>query len=125
MSLIPSLTPMKETKDKLIGIRNGFTYISNITVLLLAFILIKLIDSPELQFTILSISVIAVGLVINIMFILFIDELKLSKIAHHSYRQLNSMLEGQGVMLTPETEEEKDETFKTPPKQEDDEEILT
>ena len=129
MSLIPSLTPMKETKDKLIGIRNGFTYISNITVLLLAFILIQVISSPQLQFTILSISMIAVGLFINIMFILFIDEVGLSKIAHHSYRNLTQLL---GKATVKPVEEDKntevrEETFVVPPKQEDedDEEILT
>ena len=123
MSLIPSLTPMKETKDKLIGIRNGFTYISNITVLLLAFILINSISNPQLQFTILSVSMIAVGLVINICFILFIDEVGLSKIAHHSYRQLNQMLSSQGVKLPPDTSGEEEQILELPPKkQEEDEE---
>lgn len=124
MSLIPSLTPMKETKDKLIGIRNGFTYISNIAVLLLAFILIKTLNEPDLQFSILSIIVLVIGVTINIMFILFIDEVGLSKIAHHSYRQLNQMLSNQGVKLEPNAVTE-EVTFEVPPKQEEEEEEIT
>ena len=86
MSLISSLTPIKETKDKLISIRNGFTYASNIAVLLVAFILIKTIEDPQLQFTLLSVIMIIVGLTINILFIIFIDEVELSYSASISYR---------------------------------------
>ncbi|OMJ85964.1 hypothetical protein SteCoe_12596 [Stentor coeruleus] len=106
MSLIPSLTPIKETKDKLIGIRNGFTYISNIAVLILAFILIKTLNEPDLQFSILSIIVIVIGLIINILFIVFIDEIELSKIAQSSYRNLGSFLESQGVNVSITSESE-------------------
>lgn len=100
MSLIPSLTPIKETKDKLIGIRNGFTYISNIAVLILAFILIKTLKEPNLQFSILSIIVLAVGVIINILFIFFIDEVELSKVAQSSYRNLSQLLQSQGVNVS-------------------------
>ena len=99
MSLIPSLSPLKETKDKLIGIRNGFTYISNITVLIVAFLLFRTMNDPQIEFTILSICMLAIGVTINILFILFIDEVSLSKVAHHSYRQLGSLLAAEGVKI--------------------------
>ena len=122
MSLIPSLSPLKETKDKLIGIRNGFTYISNIAVLLVAFLLFKTVDDPQNEFTILSISMLAIGVTINILFILFIDEVGLSKVAHHSYRQLGSLLAAGGVKVEkasiPMTEEE-DMTYEAPKKEEE------
>ena len=101
MALIPSLTPIKETKDKLIRIRNGFTYISNITVLLLAFILITTVTEPWLQFNILSISMIILGVLINITFLLFIDEIGLSKSAGRSYVELNILNSKNKVYLLP------------------------
>lgn len=39
MSLVPSLTLSRKTRDKLNNFRNTFTYIANLYVLLLAFIL--------------------------------------------------------------------------------------
>ena len=74
ISMIPSLSPLKEIRDKLIGIRNGFTYISFITVLLLAFILINTVSAPQVQFLILSVSIVILGLILNMLFILFFDE---------------------------------------------------
>lgn len=121
MSLIPSLSPMKETKEKLIGIRNGFTYISNIAVLIIAFLLFKTMNNPKLEFTILSIIMLAVGLFINIMFILFIDEVGLAKVAHHSYRKLKDLLESHGVKtsLPPAETVEEEMTYETPKKEEE------
>lgn len=125
MSLIPSLSPMKETKEKLIGIRNGFTYISNITVLIVAFLLFKTMSDPVLEFTVLSIVVLAIGVTINVLFILFIDEVGLSKVAHNSYRQLKDMLKSQGVDTSEPSSTEEKLTYEKPTKLEESQVFIT
>jgi len=97
LALIPQLSPLKETKDKLIGIRTGFTYIANIAVLLIALLLFKTISRPVLQFTVLTLTVLIGGGFINVMFILFINEVELSRIAGASYLQLGSLLSQNGT----------------------------
>ena len=107
MSLIPSLTPIKEKKTKLITLRTAFTYISNIAVLLIALALFKLISDPEIQFHVLSIIVLCIGLSINILFIFTIKEVELSQIASESYRDLGKMLnESQNTEMNGSNEQE-------------------
>jgi Na+/melibiose symporter-like transporter len=74
MALLPNITPSLERRNFLIGWRTAFTYISNVAVLGMALALFNIIGSPSLQFAILSISIIAIGTGINILFILFINE---------------------------------------------------
>lgn len=74
MALLPTLTPSNEKRNFLIGWRTAFTYISNVAVLAMALALFNVVDSPSLQFGILSISIIAIGTAINVLFILFINE---------------------------------------------------
>lgn len=106
LALIPQLSPMKETKDKLIGIRTGFTYISNIVVLLIALLLFKVIDTPSTQFTILTLIVLVGGGIINLLFILFINEVELSRIAGASYLHLGSILPQNEAKPRPERNED-------------------
>lgn len=74
MALLPIITPSVEKRNFLIGWRTAFTYISNVAVLGMALALFNIISSPSLQFSILSISIIAIGTGINILFIFFINE---------------------------------------------------
>ena len=87
MSLTNSLTPVKERRDLMIGLRTGFTYVANVTVLLLAFIMFKTISDPKTQFSVLSILTIAVGLFLNVLFILVIKEVKLSSMANQRFQE--------------------------------------
>lgn len=66
---------------------------------------------------------IALGLAINILFILFIDEVELSKIAHHSYRQLGSLLANEGIKLPTQSEETELAEFSVPENEDEDEKI--
>jgi Na+/melibiose symporter-like transporter len=45
--MIPSLTPVKSRRNKLISLRTGFTYISNVAVLAIALLLFATIDDPK------------------------------------------------------------------------------
>lgn len=86
MSLTNSLTPVKRRRDVMIGLRTGFTYVANVAVLLLAFIMFKTVDTPKTQFSLLAILTIAVGLLLNVLFIVVIKEVRLSAQANQSYQ---------------------------------------
>ena len=86
MSLTNSLTPIKRRRDLMIGLRTGFTYVANVAVLLLAFIMFKTIDAPKTQFSLLAILCIGIGLCLNLLFIFSIKEARLSAIANERYQ---------------------------------------
>lgn len=79
MSLIPTLTPIQQRRDLMTGLRNAGTFVSNVIVLLIALILFAIISSPKVQFIVLSLIVIAIGMTLNAIFICFINEPKLSR----------------------------------------------
>lgn len=85
LSLIPSLSPLKERKDTLIGLRTAFTYISNIVVLLLALLLFNVFSSSTLQFSLLSIICLVMGICVSLTFVIVIDEPGLTEIATKQY----------------------------------------
>lgn len=89
MSLIPQLSVHKNRKNILIGLRTAWTYISNFLVLLLAFGLFTWVDTPKYQFMILSFSVLALGILLNVIFIFGINEKKLSAITDKAIAQRN------------------------------------
>lgn len=79
MSLIPTLTPIQQRRDLMTGLRNAGTFVSNVIVLLIALVLFAIISTPKLQFVVLSLIVLAIGLTLNALFICFINEPRLTR----------------------------------------------
>jgi Na+/melibiose symporter-like transporter len=74
MSLVPSLTLSRRTRDKLNNFRNTFTYVANLYVLLLAFFLFLLLDSDYLQFRVLALASLGLGVLTSIFFLVTVNE---------------------------------------------------
>ena len=79
MSVVVSLTYSQGRRDKLVGLRNGFTYISNLSTLVVAIIFILTIDDQILTFRLLAYTLTLIGLVTSLFFIFGVPEAKLSK----------------------------------------------
>jgi Na+/melibiose symporter-like transporter len=90
MSMIPTLSPVQKRRDTLTGIRNAGTFVSNVIVLLIALVLFAIISSPQLQFTVLSLIVIAVGVSLNLLFIFVINEPELAREADSGTKLFHS-----------------------------------
>jgi len=78
MSLVPSLTLSRKTRDKLNNTRNTFTYVANLYVLALALVLFMVLKSDYLQFRVLAIGSLAVGIIASVFFLLTVNEKKLT-----------------------------------------------
>lgn len=79
MSVVVSLTYSQGRRDKLVGLRNGFTYISNLCTLLVAIVYILLIDDQILTFRLLAYTLTLIGLFTSLFFIFFVPEARLSQ----------------------------------------------
>lgn len=79
MSLVPSLTLSRRTRDKLNNFRNTFTYVANLYVLLLAFFLFLLLDSDYLQFRVLALASLGLGVLTSIFFLVTVNEKKITE----------------------------------------------
>lgn len=74
MSIVNSLTYSTQKRDTLVASRNTFTFIANISVLLIALCLFRIITDGVLQYRILAIIVCAIGLFTSIFYITTIKE---------------------------------------------------
>ncbi len=77
MSLGPSLTCSRSRRDKLSNLRNTFTYVANLTVLLTAFLYFAVIEEAMTQFLVLGYTTVAIGVAAGLFFIFTVDENKL------------------------------------------------
>lgn len=74
MSIVNSLTFSTQKRDKLISLRNGFTYIANFSVLIVALILFASVKSQTWQFRILCFFIVGGGAVTSFFYIFTIKE---------------------------------------------------
>ena len=106
MSLGPSLTCSRSRRDKLSNLRNTFTYVANLTVLILAFIYFAVIDDAMTQFLVLGYSVVAIGVAAGLFFLFSIEENKLVAECKTKSKYLQNLEEQKkGTTDAPEIEE--------------------
>ena len=79
MAMLPQLTCSRRRKDKLSNLRMMFTYISQLSVFIVAFFFFWLIPEPLNQFRILGCSIVILGVGTCLYFIIALNEPKLSK----------------------------------------------
>ena len=97
MAIINSLSFSQRMRDKMVVYRNGFTYTANIIVLGLALLLFSSVCSHTIQFRILSVSCVALGLPASIFYLITVREQSLSQVAlerEASFKQQNQNTEG-------------------------------
>jgi len=95
MAILPSISINKKNKDNMVRLRTGFTFISQLLCLFLSFLIFYFIKDKYLQYSILSLICIGVGLISSLIFIIFCQEVKLSKNISSYYEQAKlSVLHG-------------------------------
>jgi len=89
MSVVVSITQSQTRRDRLVSLRNGFTYVSSLAVLLLAALFFRIIDNQTLKFQTLSYVVTGLGICLSLFYIVFvgIQEVRLTNDAQY-YDQL-------------------------------------
>lgn len=79
MSILNNLSQSNFKRDLLVNSKNGFTYAANITVLVMAAILLFLIENDKVLFRILCFMVIGLGFLTSAFYIFTIDEVRLTR----------------------------------------------
>lgn len=79
MSLVPSLTLSRKTRDQLNNQRNTFTYIANLFVLGFAVFLFEILNDAFLQFKVLALGSLGLGIVSSFVFLFTVNEKQLTK----------------------------------------------
>lgn len=96
MSVVVSLTYSQNRRDRLVSLRNGFTYISNLGALVVAIVFIFIIDGQILLFRLLAYTLTGIGAVTSILFIIGVPEAQLSREAieyDKAYKKANGKVE--------------------------------
>jgi Na+/melibiose symporter-like transporter len=85
MSVVVSISQSQTRRDRLVSLRNGFTYVSSLSVLILAAIFFRIIDDPTEKFKVLMYVVTCVGVCMSIFYIVFvgIQEVRLTNDAQY------------------------------------------
>jgi glycoside/pentoside/hexuronide:cation symporter, GPH family len=79
MALVNSITFSTQRRDRLISLRNGFTFVANLSVLTIALALFSLIKDQPLQFRLLAIIIVVGGAVSSLFYIFTLKEPALVK----------------------------------------------
>lgn len=85
MAVVNSLTYDAEKRDKMINSRNGFTYAANITMLSFSMVLFIFEKHSLMQFRVLSITCVLLGIVSTCFYVCFISENRLE--AEAAYKE--------------------------------------
>jgi Na+/melibiose symporter-like transporter len=77
MALVNSITYNTERRDTLISLRNGFTFVANLSVLTIALFLFEHMSDQVLQFRVLALIVVTGGTISSLFYIMSLNEPKL------------------------------------------------
>jgi len=92
MAIVVTMTMSQGRRDRLISLRNGFTYASNLFALVIAIIFILTVDDQIWTFRFLAWTLTIIGVPLSTFFITFIPEVRLTKEAivfDKEYRKIN------------------------------------
>jgi len=106
MSLVPSLTLSRKTRDRLNNARNTFTYIANLFVLLFAFFVFLALDSDFTQFQVLSLGSLGLGVCTSFFFLITVREVKLvnaCKAIQKEFKKLNCSIGSKNSLVDEKT----------------------
>eukprot|EP01017_Pseudomicrothorax_dubius_P025936 TRINITY_DN2851_c0_g2_i2.p1 TRINITY_DN2851_c0_g2~~TRINITY_DN2851_c0_g2_i2.p1 ORF type:complete len:468 (-),score=83.59 TRINITY_DN2851_c0_g2_i2:79-1482(-) len=98
MSLVPSLTVSRTRRDSLNNLRNTFTYVANIFVLVFALLLFIIVSEPRKQFEYLAYVVIGIGAFTSIFFLSGVNEPSLTKECHLKLSNIKSSIHLQSLI---------------------------
>jgi Na+/melibiose symporter-like transporter len=111
MAIVVSITLSQGRRDRLVSLRNGFTYISNLFALIVAIIFIVTVDNQIWTFRLLAWTLTALGFPLSLYFIFAVPEVKLAQEAiayDKEYRKVNGAPR-KDTDVTPEENEDEEE----------------
>lgn len=109
MALVPALSCSRKRRDLLNNMRNTFTFLANLLILLTGFFLFLFLSQPVLEFSALSLCALLVGLVSSLFFIVRIDEPRLEAEAKERHSEIKEMLRKDSASQLSEDSEEKED----------------
>ena len=86
MSIVNSITYSTQRRDRLISLRNGFSFVANVFVLVISLICFAVIKDPLTQFRVVVLILSAIGAGTSLFYILTIREPYLTNKAKHLER---------------------------------------
>jgi len=111
MAIVVTMTMSQGRRDRLISLRNGFTYASNLFALVIAIIFILTVDDQIWTFRFLAWTLTIIGVPLSTFFITFIPEVRLTKEAivfDKEYRKINGEVGEENEDKENEAEENED-----------------
>lgn len=92
MSLLPSISLCKKKQDKMTRLRTGFTFGSQLISLLLSLIFFAIINDKILQYSLLSMACICLGIISSTVFLINCKEVDLSKNIQTYYKEIKASI---------------------------------
>jgi Na+/melibiose symporter-like transporter len=105
MSVVNSFTASTQRRDRLISLRNGFSFIANVFVLVSALIVFALVNDQFLQFRILCLMMGGLGFVTSALYVLTLREPYLSEEAKRLQKEYLAKLNGNDIVLEVKSED--------------------
>eukprot|EP00343_Euplotes_focardii_P012795 CAMPEP_0205832694 /NCGR_PEP_ID=MMETSP0206-20130828/47677_1 /ASSEMBLY_ACC=CAM_ASM_000279 /TAXON_ID=36767 /ORGANISM="Euplotes focardii, Strain TN1" /LENGTH=338 /DNA_ID=CAMNT_0053138473 /DNA_START=538 /DNA_END=1554 /DNA_ORIENTATION=+ len=122
MAIIVGLTLSHSRRDRLVSLRNGFTYASNLFALMVAIVFILFVDDQIWTFRLLAWTLTVIGIPTSLIFIFGVPEVQLTKdavIYNRQYKKINETTSEEidedkdKAKVEGEGEEEEEESSKT------------
>lgn len=99
MSLLPSISINRKNKDLMVRLRTAFTFFAQLSSLFLSFIVFYFIRDKYLQYSVLSLSCVLIGMLTSILFLVGCNELELSKNIPTYYQDMKNKLNSANQQL--------------------------
>jgi len=106
MSLLPSISLSKKKQDKMTRMRTGFTFGSQLVSLLLSLLYFAIIDDKILQYSLMTVTCVGLGLIASSIFLIYCREATLSQNIKAYYDNIKTSINKRHPSVSSEEEVE-------------------
>lgn len=92
MALLPGITLNKKNRDYMVRLRTAFTFISQLVCLSLSLLIFYYVQDKFLQYSVLTISCVVIGIIASIIFMIYCPETALNKNLTKYYEEMKDAL---------------------------------
>lgn len=117
MSAVIQISQSQQRRDRLASLRNGFTYISGIAILLLMTVLFQVVNNKDSDFEVMVYTVSVVGVTCSILYMILVPEVWLTRqsqyydeIYQKKWKELEGGDEVEAPLLQERSDDPQDET---------------
>jgi Na+/melibiose symporter-like transporter len=103
MSLLPSISINRKNKDLMVRLRTAFTFVAQLSCLFLSFIIFYFVEDKFLQYSVLSLSCVFIGILTSFGFCFGCPEVALSKNIDKYYEEMKQKLQSENQVANYET----------------------